>query len=114
MSNAPAAPNAAELERFYNALPHGRDQALTARELSARLGLSERHGDRVLRNLAQHATDAGYLVCTSNAGYYRPASADEAQETIGRLRSQAAHMSDRARRMQGLMDRLFGQQGRLL
>ena len=95
---------------FFDHLPFGRANAVTARQLAARYGIS----DRDARALADAAADAGLLVCADNHGYFRPATAAEVDETIGRLASQAARMSRRARIIRALADRAFGRQGTLL
>lgn len=100
---------AAELEAFYNALPTGSQNALTARELSRRLSLG-RNGDRMLRAFAEQATEQGMLVCTTNSGYFKAATMSEALESIGRIASQGQRMTRRARAMQAIADRQFGQQ----
>ena len=96
---------------FIRALPIGRGSALTARALAERLGTD----DRALRALAAEAVDAGTLVVADNAGYYRPASAAEANEAIGRLESQGRQMLRRAALTRSLVYREFHpEQGRLL
>lgn len=112
-SRAPATPSKEQVAAFYAALPMGRINALNARTLSARLNLG-RNGDRRLRALAHAATDANMLVCGDSAGYYRPATAEEARESVGRLMSQARHMAERGHRLIALIDQTFGQQGTLL
>ncbi len=77
---------------------YGRDNAKKALVVSLALGLGRRvgdkivDGDRVCRALANAARKSGLLVCSGNIGYWLPASAEEAQDTIGRLRSQGADM----------------------
>lgn len=112
-SSRPAEPSGAEIDAFVDALPVGRGQALTARQLAPRLGLHGANADRTIRSLAEHATLQGHLLCADNGGYFRPESADEAAETIGRLRSQGSKMLERARTLQALADREFVGQGKL-
>lgn len=99
-------PDSDDLDRLVDilrAVAVGRQHAKTARQLRAFGFPSDRH----LRALVHRATDRGDLICADNAGYFVPASADEAQETIGRLRSQAIHMHCRASRLQALVDQVF-------
>lgn len=88
---------------FVDALPVGRANAMTGKRLAAAFGTD----DRTLRALAHEAIEAGYLVVADNAGYYRPESASEADEAIGRLESQGRQMLDRARRTRALLYRVF-------
>lgn len=113
-SSRPPAPEASEVAAFYAALGNGRANASTAGQVASRMGLAGQHADRHLRLLAQHAVEAGMLVCSSNSGYYRPATMAEAQESIRRIASQGALMCARARHMQSLADKLFLYQEKLL
>lgn len=79
----------------------GHKQALPARQLISALGLG-RNGDRELRALAHRAADLGLLICADNAGYFIPADPDEVKSMVARLRSQAAEMNERARRIETL------------
>lgn len=86
---------------------HGHDNAKTARWLVEKLGLPASTGDRVLRALANAATESGFIVCTGNAGYWIPATPEEAEETIGRLQSQGVQMIERAKQLRALVDKHF-------
>jgi hypothetical protein len=76
----------------------GRDNAKTALQVSVALELGRRasgrivDGDRICRALANAARKSGQPVCSGNNGYWLPASPEEADETIGRLKSQGADM----------------------
>jgi hypothetical protein len=70
----------------------GRGNALRARAINARLGYNE----RTCRALVQEANRAGVLVAADNVGYFIPATAEEVDQAIGRLRSQAFEMLSRA------------------
>ena len=54
------------------------------------------------------------LPAADNSGYFVPESMDEARESIGRIASQGALMSQRARTMQAIANRIFGRQQQLL
>ena len=113
-SSRPAEPSADELAAFVEALGHGRSQARTAEQLADALGLpggSENRKRRV-RLLAEYASKS-HLVAADNDGYYRVACADEVEQTIGRLTSQAHRMLERARTLRALADVEFVGQGRL-
>lgn len=94
---------------FLRAFAVGEAQAKTAATLCAGLDLPDTpQSRRNLRACAQHASKAGHLVCSGNAGYFVPASAQEAKGTVGRLRSEAHEMLARATRTERLMARTFG------
>lgn len=78
-------------------------QAKRATAIKRELG----YDDRYVRLLAKTALEHGHLVCTGNAGYFVPANRVECQETIGRLRSQAFEMLDRAKRLEREADDHF-------
>ena len=84
----------------------GRGNAKTSRHIIAALALGK-HGDRILRALAHAATESGHLICTGNDGYWLPATADEAEETIGRLHSQGQEMLRRAQSLRTLVHQKF-------
>lgn len=109
----PPEPSSAELAAFYEALGIGRANARTAQQIATAMNIPGRDADRYLRNLAQHSVQAGLIVCSGNAGYWRPATAKEVYETIGRLRSQGLLMLERARHLQALADVEFVGQGKL-
>ncbi len=99
---------AALVRRFYNALPLGKANAVVARHLAPLLELEPAHADRTLRALAESAViEYDLLVSTGNAGYYRPASRAEAEESIGWKASQAARMFQRVRAEQKLIEAAF-------
>jgi len=102
-------PHEQEVRYFYAHLAQhaqGRANAITARDLSAELTLGP-NGDRALRALVHAANDLNLLVVADNAGYFVPASPAEVQEAIGRLRSQATEMLERAKRIESLASKTF-------
>jgi MarR-like DNA-binding transcriptional regulator SgrR of sgrS sRNA len=103
----PAPVDRDEVARFIGALRTGRANARTARDLAAYLGCT----DRRLRQLAHAANEMGILVCADNAGYFLPAARTEVDETIGRLRSQSAEMTTRARRLEELANQRWPKPG---
>lgn len=107
--HAPTPPADDEIKQFYDQLKQhasGQSNAKTARQLVRMMALG-RNGDRRLRLLANAATESGLLVCTGNAGYWLPATEQEAEETIGRLNSQGLRMLERARELRALVARQF-------
>jgi hypothetical protein len=99
-----------QVQMLYTCLQRhaqGRANAKTARWLVANLGMNKATGDRLLRAIANAATENGLLICTGNAGYWLPDSLAEAEETIGRLHSQGVQMLERAKEMRALVDRHF-------
>lgn len=79
----------------------GRTNAIPARDLVTALRLGA-NGDRLLRALAHRATELGLLLCADNSGYFVPSTPQEVEEMVGRLRSQAAEMNERARTIENL------------
>jgi len=102
-------PHEQDVRDFYAYLiqhAQGRAQAITARDLGAALALGP-NGDRALRALVHAANELGLLVVADNAGYFVPTSPAEVEEAIGRLRSQATEMLERARRIESLALKTF-------
>jgi hypothetical protein len=100
----PAEPSTDEVKVFYDFLTehaNGQAHAMTARDLAAELMLGK-SGDRRLRQLVHAANEAGLLVVADNAGYFIPLFPSEVDEAVGRLRSQAAEMMERARLIESL------------
>ena len=98
-----------QVQDFYaylKAHATGREHALPARALIAPLRLGS-NGDRLLRALAHRATEMNLLVCADNSGYFVPLQATEVEEMVGRLRSQAQQMNERARRIESLSAQHF-------
>jgi hypothetical protein len=93
---------------FFEAVPIGVDNALTARDLAPLLELEPAHADRALRALVESAIiDHGLLVCTGNPGYWRPVSRDEAAQSVGWKKSQALRMLERVKAEASLLDKEF-------
>ena len=102
-------PHEQDVRDFYAYLTQhaqGRAQAITARDLGAALALGP-NGDRALRALVHAANELGLLVVADNTGYFVPASPSEVEEAIGRLRSQATEMLERAKRIENLARQTF-------
>lgn len=98
-----------QVNDFYAHLANvaaGRPNAIPARLLVATLRLGA-NGDRVLRALAHRATELGLLLCADNSGYFVPNAPAEVEEMVGRLRSQAAEMNQRAARIESLASTHF-------
>ena len=87
-------PSDDDVARFLVAVPYGRDNALTGRELAAALGLADSdgellpHWDRHIRALREAAINSGALVCADDRGYFQPASREETDASTGRRRKQ--------------------------
>ena len=72
---------------LLDAIPLGREHALTKREIALRLGVSTRdieHGIEELRK-----TGAAAICSDSQVGYWRPLTAEELAENIERRRRRA-------------------------
>ena len=75
------------MEDLKNILPTGKENAISARELAAKLGVS----DRVLRDLVTTDRVKGIVICSSSAGYYLPASKNEIREFCNFMEKRAKH-----------------------
>lgn len=75
------------MEDLRNILPTGKNNAISARELAAKLGVS----DRVLRDIVTGDRVKGIVICSSSAGYYLPASKDEIKEFCSFMEKRAKH-----------------------
>ena len=96
--------------KHLGASAKGEAHAVTAATLTVVLGLpTSEQGKRVVRALAQQAVVNSELVCTSDAGYYVPASKAEVDAACKRLRSQAFAVLERARKAESLGSKRFGQ-----
>jgi len=96
-----------DVQRFTDLIKRearGRNNALYAYDLKKRLGFSP----RTCRALANEANRLGTLIVGTNAGYFIPANRAEADESIGRLRSQGQKMSERAEQQENLAREKFG------
>lgn len=103
-------PTIAQVQVFVDCLrqhANGKDNAKRGAKLALLLGF-KRHADRQLRALKQAAINANILVCSGNDGYWLPRSRAEADETIGRVKSQAFAMMHEARAIEKLCDKQFG------
>lgn len=77
----------------------GEAHAVTAAQLTRALGLpTTESGKRIVRALAQRAVADGHLVCSTDAGYFLPASPQEVAASVARLRSGASELWARANR----------------
>lgn len=99
---------AARFVAFLRLNARGEAKAITAAELCPQLGLpSTAQSRRHLRAAAHWAIEDGTLVCSGQAGYWIPATEDEARGTAARLRSEAREMEQRAEATERLARRMF-------
>ena len=68
-------------------LPTGKRNAISVRELAAKIGVSE----RVLRDIVTEGRVKGIVICSSSAGYYLPANKDEIREFCNFMGKRAKH-----------------------
>ena len=68
------------MDDLRNILPTGKSNAISARELAAKIGVS----DWVLRDIVTEDRVKGIVICSSSAGYYLPANKDEIREFYGK------------------------------
>lgn len=71
------------MDDLRNILLTGKSNAISARELAAKIGVS----DRVLRDIRVK----GIVICSSSAGYYLPANKDEIREFCNFMEKRAKH-----------------------
>ncbi|MGI6688555.1 MAG: hypothetical protein ACOX6Y_09485 [Christensenellales bacterium] len=70
----------------YEALPAGESWAIKAEDLRVLWGLNS---DRAVRQAVHSMRRNGLIVCSGNAGYWRPETMDEVKRTVKRLHGQA-------------------------
>ena len=74
---------------FAEYLPVGKENAISAERLRARIGVKN---DREVRQCVGAARLSGQLICSGNAGYYIPATREEVREYVNRIEAQARSM----------------------
>ncbi|MGI6695950.1 MAG: hypothetical protein ACOX6O_06915 [Christensenellales bacterium] len=73
----------------YEALPAGESWAIKAKDLRVLWGLKS---DRAVRQAVHSMRRKGLIVCSGQAGYWRPETPDEVRRTVKRLQGQAKSM----------------------
>lgn len=77
------------MEDLKNILPTGKLNAISARDLAVKLGVS----DRVLRDIVTAERVKGVVICSSSAGYYLPDNRDEIREFCNFMEKRAKRSS---------------------
>lgn len=67
-------------------IPEGKKNAISAQRLAE---ISGARSERCLRGDIAELRKAGEIICSSSAGYYRPATRDEIRDFIERMESHA-------------------------
>ena len=67
-------------------IPEGKENAIPAQRLAE---ISGARSERCLRGDIAELRKAGEIICSSPAGYYRPATRDEIRDFIERMESHA-------------------------
>lgn len=107
-SSRPPEPSASEIERFFNALGDGVENAQTAEQLAIRLGYGRgENAKRRVRLLAEHAGDHEMPIIGDGNGYCRPAKPQDYDGMLARLGSQAKKMLYRLAQARRMRDRQF-------
>lgn len=75
------------MEVLKDILSTGKENAISARDLAAKLGVSE----LVLRDIVTANRINGIVICSSSAGYYLPASKNEIREFCNFMEKRAKH-----------------------
>ena len=75
------------MEDLKSILPTGKLNAISARDLAVKLGVS----DRVLRDIVTAERVIGVVICSSSAGYYLPDNRDEIREFCNFMEKRAKH-----------------------
>lgn len=75
------------MEDLKSILPTGKLNAISARDLAVKLGVS----DRVLRDIVTAERVKGVVICSSSAGYYLPGNRDEIREFCNFMEKRAKH-----------------------
>lgn len=109
-STRPSAPEKSEVEALYRVLSPGRDSALTASEVCARIGLPDTENNRrKVRLLAEYSLDYGLAICSGNDGYWLVGELNDVDETCGRLVAQAEKMLRRSRMLRAAAEKMLTQ-----
>lgn len=69
-------------QEIYNEIGEGEGNAIHGRDIRAKIGLSIRE----VRAAIERIRRAGFVVCSSNSGYFRPGNLDELRRHIQRQR----------------------------
>lgn len=75
------------MEDLKSILPTGKLNAISARDLAVKLGVS----DRVLMDIVTAERVKGVVICSSSAGYYLPDNRDEIREFCNFMEKRAKH-----------------------
>lgn len=103
--------NDTNLTTFIDAVPVGAENALTQKQLAAKLGwpyavgaqaLLRNGAGQVLRRFSMLALQAGVLVVGDKRGMFRPRTRQEARQGQARLASQVKSMQERLRLVRSL------------
>lgn len=84
----------------YERIPVGADNAIHANELMPIFGLKSA---RSLRLRIHRMRRAGMIICSGNAGYYRPADPEEAIKFVRRMNNQALNTLQAVKAAQKLL-----------
>lgn len=77
------------MEDLKSILPTGKLNAISARDLAVKLGVS----DRVLRDIVTAERVKGVVICSSSVGYYLPGNRDEIREFCNFMeKGQSTHL----------------------
>jgi hypothetical protein len=108
-------PSYSLIQQFYELLPVGKENAMSAKSICLKLGLqksrrvSEDH-KRQLRLVAERAIQSGLLFFADNGGYFIPVNPGDGSENIHRFESQIRRMSKRLKKLKELSYKRFGHQ----
>ena len=69
-------------QEIYNAIGEGEGNAIHGRDIQAKFGLSIRE----VRAAIERIRRAGFVVCSGNSGYFKPANLEELRRHIQRQR----------------------------
>ena len=73
-------------KRILEYIPEGKEHAISAQRLAE---ISGARSERCLRGDIAELRKAGEIICSSPAGYYRPATRDEIRDFIERMEGHA-------------------------
>lgn len=94
------------MEDLKNLPPTGKGNAISARELAAKLGITE----RVLRDIITEERVRGVVICSSVAGYYLPENREEIRDFCNLMEKREKHSFIAIQSARRALGKIEGQQ----
>lgn len=88
-----------DLDWIYSEIPVGKENAISRYDLRTQLGMS----DRKMRDAIHDAKVAGYLICSTNRGYYIPDDIEDIKHQYFREKKRIASTYAAIRQMRAIL-----------